>query len=76
VSPLIEKLPYLTDEEVVTLLANARRLAETGDARQMAAARDLLPALEADAEERRDARVRRAQAKRMAARRSAGKAAA
>jgi hypothetical protein len=73
---LIEKIPYLTDEEVVNLLANARRLASSGDERQTAAARELLPALEFAAEDRRRARVARAQAKRMAARRSAGRAAA
>ena len=73
---LTEKIPYLTDEEVVNLLANARRLAESGDERQMAAAKDLLPTLEAAAEERRQTRVARAQAKRMAARRATGQAAA
>ena len=73
---LIEKIPYLTDEEVVNLLANARRLVETGDERQQTAARELLPSLEAAAEERRQIRVARAQAKRMAARRAPGKAAA
>ncbi|MGZ6049507.1 MAG: hypothetical protein ACXWKN_14015 [Phenylobacterium sp.] len=73
---LIEKIPYLTDEEVMNLLANASRLADTGDERQQAAARDLLPALETAAEERRAERVARAQAKRMAARRAVGTAAA
>ena len=73
---LTEKIPYLTDEEVVNLLANAQRLSQAGDERQQAAARDLLPALETAAEERRAARVARAQAKRMAARRAPGKAAA
>jgi hypothetical protein len=73
---LIEKIPYLTDEEVVNLLANARRLSEDGDERQMAAARELLPALETAAEERRAARVARAQAKRMASRARPGRAAA
>jgi hypothetical protein len=73
---LIEKIPFLTDEEVANLLANARRLAETGDDRQMTAAKALLPDLEAAAEDRRQARVARAQAKRMAARRAPGKAAA
>jgi hypothetical protein len=73
---LIEKIPYLTDEEVVNLLANAQRLSESGDERQQAAARDLLPALETAAEERRAARNARAQAKRMAARRAPGQAAA
>ena len=35
---LIEKIPTLSDEEVVNLLDNARRLHETGDERQQAAA--------------------------------------
>ena len=43
---LIEKIPTLSDEEVVNLLDNARRLQETGDERQQAAAAELLPALE------------------------------
>jgi hypothetical protein len=73
---LLEKLPLLTDEEVVTLLANARRLAETGEDPQKTAALDILPALEAAAEERRAERLARTQAKRMAARRAPGQAAA
>ena len=64
---LIEKIPTLTDEEVVNLLANAQRLAGAGDERQQAAA-ELLPALEAAAAERRDARLAAAQVKRAAAR--------
>ena len=66
---LLEKLPLLTDDEVINLLANARRLSETGAERQKTAADELLPALEAAAEERRTERLARAQAKRAAARR-------
>lgn len=65
---LVEKIPQLNDEEVVNLLANARRLAEVGDDRQKTAAVELLPALEAAAEERQAERLARAQAKRVAAR--------
>jgi hypothetical protein len=65
---LIEKIPTMTDEEVVNLLANARRLQETGDERQQAAAAELLPALEVAATERRAGRLAAAQAKRTAAR--------
>lgn len=65
---LVEKIPELNDEEVINLLANARRLAEVGDERQQAAAAELLPALEIAAEERRAERLARAQAKRAAAR--------
>ena len=50
---LVEKIPTLTDAEVINLLTNARRLAEAGDERQQAAAAELLPALEAAAEARK-----------------------
>jgi hypothetical protein len=71
---LIDKIPTLSDDEVVTLLANARRLAESGDDKQRAAAIDLIPALEGAAAERRARRMAAAQAKR-AARRPRRKAA-
>ena len=65
---LIEKIPTMTDAEVVNLLTNARRLQDTGDERQQAAAAELLPALEVAATERRTERLAAAQAKRAAAR--------
>jgi hypothetical protein len=65
---LIEKIPTMTDVEVVNLLTNARRLQDTGDERQQAAAAELLPALETAAEERKTVRLAAAQAKRAAAR--------
>ena len=65
---LIDKIPTLTDAEVVNLLANAQRLAHGGDERQQAAASELLPALEAAAAERRDVRLAAAQVKRAASR--------
>ncbi len=65
---LIEKLPTMTDAEVVNLLANARRLQASGDERQQAAAAELLPALEAEAGERSSERLALAQAKRAAGR--------
>jgi hypothetical protein len=65
---LIEKIPTLSDEEVVNLLDNARRLQATGDERQQAAAGELLPALEEAAAERKAAKLASAQAKRAAAR--------
>jgi len=71
---LIDKIPTLSDEEVVTLLANARRLADLGDDKQRAAATELIPALEGAAAERRARRMAAAQAKR-AARRPRKKAA-
>jgi len=71
---LIDKIPTLSDDEVITLLANARRLAESGDEKQRAAAVELIPALEGAAAERRALRMAAAQAKR-AARRPKKKAA-
>jgi hypothetical protein len=71
---LIEKIPTLSDDEVITLLANARRLADAGDEKQRAAALELIPALEGAAAERRARRMAAAQAKR-AARRPKKKAA-
>ena len=65
---LIEKIPTMTDVEVVNLLTNARRLHDVGDERQQAAAAELLPALEAAATERKTGRLAAAQAKRAAAR--------
>lgn len=66
---LLERIPTLSDEEVINLLENARRLNDQGDEKQQAAAAELLPALEAEAEARRTARLERAKAKRAAARR-------
>jgi hypothetical protein len=71
---LVERIPTLSDEEVVNLLANAQRLAEQGDDKQKAAAAELLPALEAEAEERKSARMERAKAKRAATRKATLKA--
>lgn len=65
---LLDRIPTLSDEEVVNLLANARRLAEGGDEKQQAAAGELLPRLEEEAESRRQARLERAKAKRAAKR--------
>lgn len=65
---LLDKIPTMTDAEVLNLLSNARRLQETGDERQKSAAAELLPALEAAATERHAERLAAAQAKRAAAR--------
>ena len=64
----VEKIAALSDDAVITLLANARRLSDEGDDRQRIAAAELLPPLEIVAEERRLWRLARAQAKRAAAR--------
>ncbi|HEX3700593.1 MAG TPA: hypothetical protein VHV27_07960 [Phenylobacterium sp.] len=73
---LIEKIPTMSDEDVINLLANARRLSEAGDEKQRAAAAELLPVLEGAAAERKSRRLAAAQAKRAANRRPKAKAAA
>jgi hypothetical protein len=65
---LLDKIPTMSDEEVVNLLANARRLADSADEKQSAAAQELLPALEGAAAERKANRLAAAQAKRAAKR--------
>ena len=65
---LVDKIPTLSDAQVINLLDNARRLQADGDDRQRAAAAELLPVLEAAAAERRADRLARAQDKRAAAR--------
>ena len=67
---LLERIPTLSDEEVVNLLTNARRLSDEGDDKQKAAAAELLPALETEAEARRSARMDRAKEKRAATRKA------
>jgi hypothetical protein len=67
---LLERIPTLSDEEVANLLANARRLLEQGDEKQRVAAEGLLPALEAEDGERRQARQDRAKEKRAATRKA------
>jgi hypothetical protein len=64
---LIEKIPTMSDADVDSLLANARRLAESGDGRQKAAAGELLPALETESAQRAAARAEITAAKRAAA---------
>jgi hypothetical protein len=73
---LLERIPTLSDEEVVNLLANAQRLADGGDEKQKAAAMEVLPALRDEAEQRQHERMERAKAKRAATRRATLKAAA
>lgn len=65
---LVEKIPTMSDEEVVNLLANARRLKDAGDEKLRIAASELLPPLEEAAAERRARRLAAAQAKRAAKR--------
>jgi hypothetical protein len=65
---LIEKIPDMSDEDVVNLLSNARRLSEAGSDKQRADAAELLPALEEAAEQRKAAKLEAAAAKRAAVR--------
>jgi hypothetical protein len=72
---LADKIPTMSDEEVVNLLANARRLSDSADEKQRAAAQELLPVLEGAAAERKANRLAAAQAKRAAKRQIKAKAA-
>lgn len=72
---LVDRIPTLSDEEVINLLANARRLADGGDEKQQTAAMQLLPKLEDEAEGRRRARLDLAKARRAAKRDLRSKAA-
>lgn len=54
---LLDRLPGLSDIEVANLLANARRLSEGDDAKRKAAAAELLPALESEAQARGEAKA-------------------
>ncbi|MDZ4374643.1 MAG: hypothetical protein U1C74_24930 [Phenylobacterium sp.] len=67
---LIDRIPTLADDEVVAFLTNARRLADSGDEKQRVAAAELLPALEAEADARHNARQERAKLKRAATRKA------
>lgn len=49
---LIDKLPEMSDEGVHNLLANAKRLEQTGTPQQQAASAEALPAIEAEAARR------------------------
>lgn len=65
---LIEKIPMLSDDEVINLLANARRLTAEGDEKKQAQAAELIAPLEEAAAQRRAARMAATQAKRAARR--------
>jgi len=73
---LIDRIPTLSDEEVVNLLTNAQRLSEQGDEKQQAAAAPLLEPLQLEADKRREARLERAKEKRANTRKATLKAAA
>jgi len=65
---LIEKIPELDDDGLRNLLDNARRLHESGTAKQQEAAAELLPALEEASAARHAQKQEAAAAKRAAAR--------
>lgn len=65
---LLDRIPTLSDEEVINLLTNARRLSDVGNDKQKAAAAEMLPRLEEEADARKQARLDRAKAKRAASR--------
>lgn len=75
---LIERIPLLNDRELLTLLANARRLDVVGTPAQRQAAAEVLPVLELEASKRRQISLEAATRKRgaTAARRKAAAAAA
>lgn len=61
---LIDKIPQLSDDAVANLLANARRLAQSGSDKQQADAAELLPALEAATALRKEVKAEAAAARR------------
>ncbi len=61
---LIERIPLLNDQELVTLLANARRLDIVGTPAQRRGAAEVLPVLELEASKRRQVTLEAATKKR------------
>jgi hypothetical protein len=73
---LIERIPLLNDQELVTLLANARRLDIVGTPAQRAGAAEVLPVLELEASKRRQVTLETSAKKRVASATARRKAAA
>jgi hypothetical protein len=71
---LAAKLPQMEDAALAVLRENAERLEQTGTAAQRAAAAELMPALEAELESRRAAKLAAAKTKRSVSRRGTKKA--
>jgi hypothetical protein len=63
---LIERIPLLNDQELVSLLANARRLDIVGTPAQRMGAAEVLPVLELEASKRRQVTLEAATKKRSA----------
>jgi hypothetical protein len=68
---LAAKLPEMEDTALAVLRENAGRLEQTGTAAQKAAAAALMPALDAELEKRRAAKLEAARNKRAATKRAA-----
>lgn len=51
---MIEKLPAMTDDDLGTLIVNAKRLVQTGTAKQRQAAEAMLPTIQAEATRRHE----------------------
>ena len=66
---LAAKLPQMEDAALAVLRENAARLEQTGTSAQKAAAAALMPALEAELESRRAAKLAAAKSKRTASKR-------
>lgn len=71
---LTAKLPQMEDAALAVLRENAERLEQTGTSAQKAAAAALMPALEAELEGRRAAKLAAAKTKRAATKRATKKA--
>jgi hypothetical protein len=71
---LAAKLPEMEDAALAVLRENAERLEQTGTSAQRAAAAALRPALEAELENRRAAKLAAAKAKRATTKRGTKKA--
>lgn len=67
---LAAKLPEMEDAALVVLRENAERLEQTGTSAQKAAATALMPALDAELEKRRAAKLEAARNKRAATKRA------
>lgn len=67
---LIDRLPQMEDAALSVLQENALRLQQTGTAAQRNAASALMPALEAELAERRQAKLEAQKAKRASAKRA------
>jgi hypothetical protein len=68
------RVPQMSDDALATLLANARRLADSGSKMQRTGAADLIPVIEAQLAERGAAKAAAAAAKKAATKKPKAKA--